>query len=427
MVDAGGTTRRFAAALAGMAVLLAVSGCNATQASPTTAQSTGPSAASASATASLGPSTWPTIAPSTATVPAQLELGSIGFWTLEQPMAAVDLSLNPLRMGTLDGRVTRAVDLHNPGIGPLYLPLQPQPIGPVGGRVLYVADDGNQAILHAVSVGDGADTELLTTTWFIAAMALDPSGTTAYAVTLDRTTGAFVAVDSVATAGGRTRRLISPGDLAPDAITPCSPVPGLGYYPRLAVSTDGQRVVLASFRPSGCGLVAAPTSSGALQQWPAFAIDEQIVGIAGDLLIGWGSCLEAVCDGFVIDLRTGDRQPLGGAADIFTPRQLIVGPHGPLVLGGSGGGDYAAGEWSVEALDLTDRTRQEVFSGSFQPGYTTAGLAEWHQAELPAGWFLIYRNSDGAPNPYPDYSAGTLGGTAEVPLPIMSFPRHDGQ
>ncbi len=41
-------------------------------------------------------------------------------------------------------------------------------------------------------------------------------------------------------------------------------------------------------------------------------------------------------------------------------------------------------------------------------------------------WFLIYRNSAGAPDPYPDYSARTLGGAAEAPLPIMSFPGRNG-
>lgn len=424
MVDAGGTTRRLAAALAGMVLLLVVSGCNATPPSATTAQSTGPAAASPSATTSPGPTTWPTLAPSTATVPIQLELGDIGFWTLEQPMAAVDLSLNPLRIGTLDGRVTRAIDLHNPGIGPLYLPLQPQPIGPAGGRVLYVADDGHQAILHAVSVGSGADTELLTTTAFIAALALDPFGTTAYAVTLDRTNGVFVSVEAVATVGGEARSIIDVADLGSDAVHPYTPEPGISYYPRIAVSTDARWVALASCRPSGCDLVAAPTSGGALRDWPEWALDEQIVGIAGDLLIGSGSCLEPVCGGFVIDLRTGDRQPLGGSAESFDPQQLIMGPHGPLLLGDSG--DYLAGQWQVEALDMTDRSRATVFSGSFRPAYTVVGLAEWQQAELPPGWFLIYRNDDAAPNPYPDYSAGTLGGAAEVPLPIMSFPRPDG-
>lgn len=354
-------------------------------------------------------------------MPAQLDLVNLGFWTLEQPMAAVDLSLNPLRVGTLDGRVTRALDLHNPGNGPLNLQLQPEPVGPAGGRVLYVADDGHRATLHGVSVASGGDTELLTTTAFIGALALDPSASTAYAVTLDRTRGVFVAVEAVATAGGQARPIIKIGDLGPDAAAACTPVLGLTYYPRLAVSTDGRWVVLASFRPSGCGLVAAPTEGGALRAWPGFAIDEQIVGIAGDLLIGSSPCAQAICDGFVIDLRTGDWWPLGGEADIFDPKQLIAGPHGPLVLGD--GGDHAKGQWQVEALDLTDRTRSSVFAATFQPVDTVVQLADQQQAELPAGWFLIYRNLEGAPTPEPDYSAGAVGGMTELPLPIMTIPR----
>lgn len=422
MVDRGGTTQRFVAALAGVALVMAVSACNAARPSATSGPSTVPSTANPSPTTSSAPTTWPTIAPSPATVPAQLDLGNLGFWTLEQPMAAVDLSLNPLRVGTLDGRVTRALDLHDPGNGPLNLSLQPEPVGPAGGRMLYVADDGHQATLHLVSVATGADHVLLTATAFIAAMALDPSGSTAYAATLDRTSGVFVAVEVVATAGGQARPIIKIGDLGPDAATPCTPVVGVSYDPRLAVSTDGRWVVLASFRPSGCGLVAAPTDGGALQTWPGFRIDEQIVGIAGDLLIGSSPCAQATCDGFVVDLRTGARWPLGGASDIFAPKQLIAGPRGPLVLGD--GGDYAKGEWQVEALDLTDRSRSSVFAATFTPLDTAVHLAELRQAELPAGWFLIYHNVEGAPLPEPDYSAGTIGGKTELPLPIMTIPRH---
>jgi hypothetical protein len=369
----------------------------------------------------LAPSTWPTLDPAPATVPAQLDLAKLGFWTLEQPIAAVDLSLNPLRVGTLDGHLTRAVVLHNPGNGPLNLSLQPQPVGPVGGRVLYVADDGQHAILHVASVKSGADKELLRSPAFVAAMALDPSGTTAYVAMLDRTNGAFVSVEAVPTVGGQARPIIAAGGLGPDAATPCMPVPGLGYYPRLAVSTDGRWVVIASFRPSGCGVVAAPTDGGSLRTWPSFAIDEQIVGIAGDLLIGSSSsCAQVVtCDGFVIDLGSGVRSPLGGASDIFNPKQLIVGPHGPLVLGDVV--DNKTGDWQVEALDLTDRTRSRIFAATFTPVDRVVKLAEWQQAELPAGWFLIYRNVKGAPTPEPDYSAATIGGKTELPLPIMTI------
>lgn len=355
-------------------------------------------------------------------MPAQLDLANLGFWTLRAPIAAVDLSLNPLRVGTLDGRVSLALDLNNPGNGPLNLSLQPEPVGPSGGRMLYVADDAYHATLHVVAVASGADVALRSTPALIAAMALDPTGSTAYVVGLDRTSGAFLEVDAVTTAGGQTRSIIRARDLGPDSTTSCSPVAGLGYVPRLAVSTDGRWVVLASFRPSGCGLVAAPTDGSPLRMWPGFAIDERIIGIAGDLLIGSRSpCEPRICDGFVVDLSSGIRAPLGGPENPFDPVQLISGPHGQLVLGEVE--DDKAGTWQVEALDLTDRSRSMVFAATFAPLDHVVQLATWQQAELPPGWFLIYRNTNGAPSEYPDYSAGKLGGTAEVPLPVMSFPR----
>ena len=406
--------------LAALVLAVAASGCNAAPPSATPGHSTLPSVTGPSPTASSVPSTWPTIGAESGTVPAQLDLANLGFWTLEQPMAAVDLSLNHLRVGTLDGHVTRAVDLHNPGIGPVSLPLQPQPVGPVGGRVLYVTDDGQQATLHVVAVGNGADRELLTTSTFVAALALDPAGTTAYAITLDRSNGVFVGVEGVPTSGGEARSVIRIGDLAPEAATPYAPTQGISYDPRLAVSTNGRWVTLASCRPSGCDLIAAPTGGGAVQDWPGFAFDDQIVGVAGDLLIGKRFCDQPICDGFVIDLRSGVRWPLGGAADIFDPKQLISGPHGPLVLGDVVA--YKAGNWQVEALDLTDRTRSFVFAATFTPIDYEVRLADWQQAELPAGWFLAYRNSTGAPSPEPDFSAGVVGGKTELPLPIMTIP-----
>jgi hypothetical protein len=406
-----------------VAVALVVSGCSAATPSATPQPSAGPSAESLSPTASPSPTNWPTIAPSPATVPSQLDLATIGFWTFEQPFAAVDLSLNYLRVGTLDGHVTRTVDLHNPGNGPISLPLQPQPVGPAGGRMLYVADDGEHATLHAVSVASGADTELLTTSTFIPALALDPSGNTAYAVTLDRTNGIFVAVEAVATADGTARAIITIEDLSTDAATPYEPLSGISLYPRLAVSNDGRWIALVSCWPRGCDLIAAPADGSPLKHWQGFAFDAQIVGIAGDLLIGSGSCAEAFCDGFLIDLRTGVRWPLGGAGGNFNPIQLIAGPNGPLVLGQLD--DYEAGHWQVEALDLTNRTRSITFAATHTPIDFTVRLAEWRQAELPVGWFLIYRNSTGAPSPEPDFSTGTIGGQAELPLPIMTIPRRD--
>ncbi len=354
-------------------------------------------------------------------MPTQLDLATSGFWTLEQPFAAVDLSLNYLRVGTLDGHVTKTVDLHNPGNGPISLPLQPQPVGPAGGRMLYVADDGQYATIHTVSVASGTDTGLLTTSNFIPALALDPSGTMAYAVTLGRTNGVFVSVEAVPTVGGRARSIITIYDLSPDAATPYEPLSGISLYPRLAVSNDGRWIALVSCWPGGCDLIAAPADGSALKRWQGFAFDEQIVGIAGDLLIGSSSpCAQGICDGFVIDLRTGVRSPLGGGEDIFNPIQLIAGAHGPLVLGELD--DYKAGHWQVEALDLTDRTRSIIFAATYTPIDFTVRLAEWRQAELPVGWFLIYRNSTGAPSLEPDFSTGTIGGQAELPLPIMTIP-----
>ena len=356
---------------------------------------------------------WPTVTATAAEVPGQLDLGRAGFWTFETPSTVSDWIL---RIGTLDGRVTREVNL-TPTMGPLDLTLIPQPVGPAGGLVLYGTDDGQKASLHVVDAATGTDRTLTSTDAFIPRLAIDPTGSTAYYLALDRHTGAFQGLFGIATSGGEPQQLIS-GQATSATATFAAQA---SYLPQLAVSTDGSWIVFASCRPTGCDLYAVnPTGDSLRVHHGTVQFGETIVGITGNLLVGSGDCAEVTCDGFVLDLITGDRWPLGGSDQPFGPRQLIAGPHGPLVLGQSE--TYDQGVWRAEALDLTDRTRSTVFSATFKPAYTVVGLADplFAGAELPVGWFLIYRNADAAPAPYPDYSAATLGGSAEVPLPSLS-------
>jgi hypothetical protein len=79
---------------------------------------------------------WPTAGAAEAVVRPQLDLAGTAFWTLEMPLSASDWTL---RVGTLDGHVTREVAL-TPAVGPRDLTTIPQPVGPANGRVLYLAD-----------------------------------------------------------------------------------------------------------------------------------------------------------------------------------------------------------------------------------------------------------------------------------------------
>ena len=378
--------------------------------------STPPAATSSPAVPTPHPTAdWPTVKATPAQVPDQVDLASTGFWTSDTPLTRSDWVL---RIGTLDGRVSRQVSL-TPAMGPLDLSLVPQPAGPAGGRVLYVTDDGQTASLHVVDAVTGADRELTRTDAFIPRLAIDPTGSIAYYLALDRRSAALQGLFGIATNGGAPQQLIS----GPATSAVATLAVQASYLPQLAVSTDGSWIVFASCRPTGCDLYAVnPTGNSLRVHHGTFQYGETIVGITGNLLIGSGGCAEVTCDGFVLDLVTGDRWPLGGREQPFGPQQLIAGPHGPLLLGQNE--TYEQGVWHVEALDLTNRTRSTVLSATFKPATTVVRLAEQLVvgAELPVGWFLIYRNADAAPAPYPDYSAGMLGGSAEVPLPVMTFP-----
>jgi hypothetical protein len=84
--------------------------------------------------------------------------------------------------------------------------------------------------------------------------------------------------------------------------------------------------------------------------------------------------------------------------------------------------DHDQGLWQVEALDLTDGRRSSAFGATFEPGVADIRLAEgWYPAgaELPPGWFLIYRNADPEALLPPDYSAATAGAALETKLLFM--------
>jgi hypothetical protein len=409
-------------------------------ASETPAASNGPSSSPGpSAAPTAGPTLritadWPTATESAAVVPAQLDLAGTGFWTLETSIVAREWTL---RVGTLDGRITREVTL-TPVMGPLNLSVIPEPVGPANGRLLYVSDNGQEASLHVVDAATGDDRELTSTNAFIPRLAIDPAGGSAFYLALDRRSGAFRGVFGIAIDGGQPTVLIGPETTQPVATT-ATLAAVAAVSEQLAVSDDGQWLVYtAGCSPDACDLYAVhPADDAVVLHTRNVWFEDTIIGISGSLLVGASDCGEPDCDGFVIDLQTGERWPLGGRGERFAPRQLIAGPHGPIALTERDTG--AEGTWQVEALDLTDRTRTTVFSATYarqtiaRPwssvrqslfGYAVV-IPAWPPAgaELPAGWFLIHGNADAAPAPYADYSAAPLGGSAETSLPIMSFPR----
>jgi len=358
---------------------------------------------------------WPTVASSEASVPSSLDGQGFAFWTLDERVPCCG---STLRISTSTENSPDVIEM--PGaLPPGFWAL---PAGPADGRVVYVVDDGRTAHLMVEDAWTGAVHELTSTDHLIAQLAIDPSGSTAYFLLHDRPTSAFQGLWAVPTVGGRPRPLIAGQATTATAILVAERV----YFPQFAVSTDGSWIVFANCQPAGCEFQALhPDGTAEPGDWSNFHLGDTIVGIAGDLLIGSSECQQAVCDGFVLDLRTGERWPLGGADRPFVPQQLIAGPRGPLVLGESA--DHDQGLWHVEALDLTSGRRSSVFGATFEPGVTMVGLAEGHYpagaaAELPPGWFLIYRNTVAAAFLPPDYSAATAGAALDTTLPFMKSP-----
>ncbi|MEO8272534.1 MAG: hypothetical protein ABI620_00540 [Chloroflexota bacterium] len=358
---------------------------------------------------------WPTVAPSEAAVPSSLDGQDFAFWTLDPRLPCCG---SALRISTSTGSPAGTVDIPDVGISPEFLPV---PAGPAGSRVLYVVNDGQTtAHLRVADTRTGVDTVLTSTSHLVARLALDPSGSTAYYLLFDRRTSAFRGLWAISTNGGQPRQLIA----SQATIALVSLAAERTYAPQLAVSSDGSWIVVASCQSSGCEFHAThPDGTAETVDASSLHAGDTIVGIAGSLLIGSSECSSATCDGFALDLRTGERWPLAGADQPFAPTQLIAGPRGPLVIGQSV--DHGQGLWNVEAMDLTSGARSNVFQAAFEPGVTSVRLAAGYQpagvagAELPPGWFLISRFTNVAALLPPDYSAATVGTALETTLPFM--------
>lgn len=361
---------------------------------------------------------WPTVAPSEASVPSSLDGQDYAFWTLYRPPPCCG---SMLRVSTSTGSREDVIDIPDSRTGPDF----PAPAGPAGGRVLYVVDDWQTAHrnvrLMVADAWTGASTELMSTNLTIARLALDPSGSTAYYLLYDGSMSGFQGLWAIPTDGGQPRPLISVQATTAMAILAAERT----YLPQLAVSDDGNWIAFVTCPANSCKFHAVhPDGQAEILDWTNFHNGDHVVGIAGNLLIGSTECPQSTCDGFVLDLRTGERWPLGGADSPFAPKELIAGPHGPLVL--SQIADYDQGQWDVDALDLTDGSRSSILGATFQPGaevrLADEVLGHPAGAELPPGWFLIQRFSDPeALDLPPDYSAAMAGAALETKLPFMKF------
>lgn len=362
---------------------------------------------------------WPTVAPSEASVPTSLDGQDFAFWTLYRPPPCCG---SVLRISTSTGRSDRVIDVPDfTGLGEF----SATPAGPAGGRIVYVVTEDRTTHLRVADARTGADAELTSTSDIIARVAIDPGGATAYYLLFDRQASAFQGLWAISTSGGQPSPLVSV-----PATTATATLAATRVYiePQLAVSEDGSWIAYVICHTVDCEFHAIHSDGTADPlDWSNFHAGDRIVGMAGDLLIGASECEQSTCDGFVLDLRTGERWPLGGAESPFAPGALIAGPHGPLVLSEST--DWEQGRLRIDALDLTDGSRRTALESTFQPGTSEAHLAQYGSvleffagAELPAGWFLIARfaTPDAGVLPPPDYSAATAGAALETKLPFMT-------
>ncbi len=304
------------------------------------------------------PSSSP-LASETVVVPA---VGDIAWVFAPPPGAGMAVESYGLQAGTLDVEQP-LVDLEVEWHADLATDIARQPpVGrPLGGAVVYVADDGVASAVHRAQIAaDGHDEILAQFDEGVWDMAVAPDGQVAYAALVERgDTEHDLGVVRIALDGsGEMEPVMPSAELAADgAITR---VAFISFNVELALSVDGRHLVRRSCAGSeGCVLEVVDLTTGVTRQVP----EGEVLGVASGVIVmhrcGVDGCrLEAT------DLDTGATLPIDGDPD---GRVTLVGGN-PVFVGLSHGPEALT---SVSATDLETGQRTDLYRS---PDGASAGI-----------------------------------------------------
>lgn len=280
---------------------------------------------------------------------------------------------------------------------PTVLALAPEAFasGPRGGTVLLGSDDGRGTRISLLDVARGCAWELGTGTGSVVRRAvLGPDRDAMVTYRVDRQTRADRGVWSQRLAGGPARRILGP--LPADARF------GRTWATELAWSDDGSLVV-ASCAEVACRFRIVP-GAGGRPMTVADPLLGDLVGVTGGRLIARGACRGTPCPVFAVDVATGRRRTLDGAAGSAAlardarGRPIVVVEHGPagvLAIGLDGHVRGALGEplgdarvvpppWRADgAVELAPGSLALSGDGRVPIGGFAAGLRGLDPHDLP--------------------------------------------
>lgn len=278
------------------------------------------------------------------------------------------------RDGSLAGQ-TLAVGIDGePGARLSELPPESFAAGPFGRVVLLGTDDGVRSSLHALDVAAGCAWTIATERSVIRRATIDPSGTTAFEMRVDRMTRADLGVWSRPLDGHLPARRVLPAPATDGRF-------GRTWSTEFAWDLGGERLAVQSCGDIACRtrLVDPDTGQAVLLDAPDLGT---LIGVDGDRLVTYAACRGLPCPIVSTDLATGLRTSLTTAAGLAVVIPTSAGPRlvdeVPL--------DGGLGLHSV-ALDGTDTNDLGPIPAglALEPAPVLAGSA----TRLPAGWVLL--------------------------------------
>ena len=256
----------------------------------------------------------------------------------------------------------------------LDLPAESFAAGPYGRVILVGSDDGTTSHLEALDIAAGCAWSVADERSVIRRATIDPSGSQIYEMRVDRATRADLGIWLRAIDGRAPARRILP-PLARDARF------GATWSTEFTWDVAGDRLAVQS-----CGEIACRTRVLSPHAGSTLTLDApdigSLIGVDGDRIVSYGACRGLPCPIVSIDLGTGGRRTLAGAAGtallVSTPagarlvlETTTVGAHSLRAIGLDGG-------QVVDLGPVTDDLR-------LLPSSTRAESA----TRLPAGWVVL--------------------------------------
>lgn len=329
--------------------------------------------------------------------------------TMANPVLTIDV-------GTLGGGVAVTLDAAQPGPNNQLSAFPTRvAVGPAEGWVVVIGIERSEMVLTAAHAGTGETREVARTGDVVVDAAFAADATLIF-ITADPRTGALTGAWRVDVAGGGVPEPIDGLVAAPPSIRLVArAVP----FARLLVSPVGGSAAVLSCDLAACQVRAIDLEDGATFEI-AVPQGEELLGLAGHILVVRPVCQFEVCRAEMIDLATGERGALPGDGWLMFREAFIAGPAGPLLVAQESGALAPMPE-PVEApsfsvIDLTTRTAGPPVGVGLGAMSVVAGPGYDMGVELPAGWFMAL----GSP-PIPP------GGDASIPMGAYAVDASTGR